>query len=104
MVPVDVDGQISHFCSQGFVIREVVNKVSVRDKTSSPQHSRNSYSSGALIRIDFHPETAEKIAPHCMARLDLANCMTALFMWSELQYIVKLDTKVFFKRTFEGVF
>ena len=83
MVPVDVDGQISHFCAQGFVIREeilvnkseksdhppqqepwcfveVVNKVSVRDKTSSPQHSRCSYASGALIRIDFHPEMAEK--------------------------------------------
>ena len=53
---------------------EVVNKVSVRDKTSSPQHSRCSYASGALIRIYFHPETAEKIAPHCMARLDLDNC------------------------------
>ena len=76
-------GQISHCCSQGFVIREqilvnkseksdhppqqepwcfveVVNKVSVRDKTSSPQHSRCSYASGALIRIYFHPETAEK--------------------------------------------
>ena len=39
---------------------EVVNKVSVRDKTSSPQHSRCSYASGALIRIYFHPETAEK--------------------------------------------
>ena len=39
---------------------EVVNKVSVRDKTSSPQHSRCSYASGALIRIDFHPEMAEK--------------------------------------------
>ena len=83
MVPVDVDGQISHFCSQGFVIREqilvnksdksdhphqretwclveVVNKVIVRDKTSGPQHSRCSYASGALIRIYFHPETAEK--------------------------------------------
>ena len=66
MVPVDVDGQISHFCSQGFVpwwqilvnkseksdhpqqrepwcFVEVVNKVSVRDKTSSPQHSRYSW-------------------------------------------------------------
>ena len=53
---------------------EVVNKVSVRDKTSSPQHSRCSYASGALIRIYFHPETAEKIAPHCMVRLDLDNC------------------------------
>ena len=31
--------------------------------------------------------------------------MTALLMWSKLQYIVKLDTKVvFFKRTFEGIF
>ena len=39
---------------------EVVNKVSVRDKTSSPQHSRCSYASGALIRIYFHPETAKK--------------------------------------------
>ena len=39
---------------------EVVNKVSVRDKTSSPQHSRCSYGSGAHIRIYFHPETAEK--------------------------------------------
>ena len=57
---------------------EVVNKVSVRDKTSSPQHSRYSYGSGALIRSDFHPETAEKIAPHCMARLDLANCISLM--------------------------
>ena len=83
MVPVDVDGQISHFCSQGFVIREqilvnksdksdhphqrepwcfveVVNKSEHERKTSSPQHSRCSYASGALIRIYFHPETVKK--------------------------------------------
>ena len=31
--------------------------------------------------------------------------MTALLVWSKVQYTVKLDTKlVFFKRTFEGVF
>ena len=35
MGPVDVDGQISHFCSQGFVIREqiLVNK---SDKSDHP--------------------------------------------------------------------
>ena len=35
MVPVDVDGQISYFCSQGFVIREqiLVNK---SDKSDHP--------------------------------------------------------------------
>ena len=97
MVPVVVDGQISHFCSQGFVIREqilvnkseksdhphqrepwcfveVVNKSEHERKTSSPQHSRCSYASGELIRINFHPKTAKKMAPHCMARLDLVNC------------------------------
>ena len=90
--------QISHFCSQGFVIREqilvnkseksdhphqrepwsfveVVNKSEYERKTSSPQHSRCSYASGELIRINFHPKTAEKMAPHCMARLDLVNCI-----------------------------
>ena len=49
-------------------------KVSVSEIKSIPQHSLRPYASGALIRIDFHPETAEKIAPPCMARLDLANC------------------------------
>ena len=32
------------------------------------------YASGALIRIYFHPKAAEKMAPPCMARLDLVNC------------------------------
>ena len=50
-------------------------KVSVSKIESIPQHPLCPYGSGALIRIDFHPETAEKIAPHCMARLDLANCI-----------------------------
>ena len=49
-------------------------KVSVRDKTSNPQQARCPYASGALIRIYFHPQTAEKMAPPCMARLDLVNC------------------------------
>ena len=49
-------------------------KVSVSEIKSIPQHPLCPYGSGALIRIDFHPETAEKIAPHCMARQDLANC------------------------------
>ena len=53
---------------------EVVNKSEHERKTSSPQHSRCSYASGELIRINFHPKTAEKMAPHCMARLDLVNC------------------------------
>ena len=56
-------------------IVEVVNKSEHERKTSSPQHSRCSYASGELIRINFHPKTAEKMAPHCMARLDLVNCM-----------------------------
>ena len=50
-------------------------KVSVSEIKSIPQHPLCPYGSGALIRIDFHPETAEKIAPPCMARLDLANCI-----------------------------
>ena len=29
----------------------------------------------ALIGIDFRPETAEKIAPPYMARLDVDNCI-----------------------------
>ena len=33
------------------------------------------YGPGTLIKIDFHPETAEKIAPPCMARLDVDNCI-----------------------------
>ena len=49
-------------------------KVSVRDKTSSPQQAQCPYASGALIRINFHPQTAEKMAPYCMARLDMVNC------------------------------
>ena len=56
-------------------IVEVVNKSEHERKTSSPQHSRCSYASGELIRINFHPKTAEKMAPHCMARLDLVNCI-----------------------------
>ena len=55
-------------------------KVSVSEIKSIPQHPLCPYGSGALIRIDFHPETAEKIAPHCMARLDLANCISRPFM------------------------
>ena len=58
-------------------IVEVVNKSEHERKTSSPQHSRCSYASGELIRINFHPKTAEKMAPHCMARLDLVNCTSA---------------------------
>ena len=49
-------------------------KVSERDKTSSPQQARCPYTSGELIRINFHPQTVEKMAPPCMARLDLVNC------------------------------
>ena len=37
-------------------------------------HSWHSYGLGPLIGIYFHPLTAEKIAPPCMARLDVANC------------------------------
>ena len=43
-------------------------------KTSSLQHSLCLYGSGALIKIDFYPQTAEEMAPPCMARLDLDNC------------------------------
>ena len=32
------------------------------------------HGSGALIGIDFHPQTAEKMAPPCMAGLDAPNC------------------------------
>ena len=60
-------------------IVEVVNKSENERKTSSPQHSRCSYASGELIRINFHPKTAEKMAPHCMARLDLVNCSNLQF-------------------------
>ena len=35
-------------------------KVSVREIKSIPQHSMCPSASGALIRIDFHPETAKK--------------------------------------------
>ena len=49
-------------------------KVAPGGKTSSLQPSLCLYGSGALIRIDFHPQTAEKMAPPCIARLDLVNC------------------------------
>ena len=38
------------------------------------QHFRALYDSGTLIRIQFGPQTAEKLAPPFWARLDVANC------------------------------
>ena len=46
----------------------------VRQKPSSLYQAPCSGASIALIGIDFRPETAEKIAPPCMARLDVDNC------------------------------
>ena len=37
---------------------------------SSPE----AYEHRELIRNNFHPKTAEKMVPHCMAQLDLVNC------------------------------
>ena len=65
---------------------EVVNKSEHERKTSSPQHSRCSYASGELIRINFHPKTAKKMAPHCMARLDLVNCISQILSSVFLRY------------------
>ena len=39
--------------------------------TLFPQHSLCSYTSGALMGINFHPQMAEKMDPSCMARLDM---------------------------------
>ena len=61
-------------------------KVSVRDKTSSPQQAQCPYASGTLIRINFHPQTAEKMAPHCMVRLDLVNCSSTFLSTLQLNY------------------
>ena len=33
-----------------------------------------SHNPGALIGIDFHPESAEKMAAPCVVRLDMDNC------------------------------
>ena len=52
--------QIIFITIQFVSLNNFVNKSEHERKTSSPQHSRCSYSSGALIRIYFHPETAEK--------------------------------------------
>lgn len=43
--------------------------------TPFPQHSLCSYTSGALMGINFHPQMAEKMAPSCMARLDMDICI-----------------------------
>ena len=56
-------------------VNEGQKKLFLVVKTSSPQHSLCLYGSGALIGIDFHPQMAEKMAPPCMARLDLDNCI-----------------------------
>ena len=39
------------------------------------QHFRALYDSGTLIRIQFGPQTAGKLAPPFWARLDVANCI-----------------------------
>ena len=46
----------------------------VRQKPSSLYQAPCSGASIALIGIDFRPETAEKIAPPCILRLDVDNC------------------------------
>ena len=46
----------------------------MRQKPSSLYQAPCSGASIALIGIDFRPETAEKIAPPCILRLDVDNC------------------------------
>ena len=43
-------------------------------KKSSLLHPRCLYGSGALIGINFDPQTAEKTGPPCLAILDVENC------------------------------
>ena len=43
--------------------------------TPFPQHSLCSYTSGALMGINSLSQMAEKMAPPCMARQDLVNCI-----------------------------
>ena len=42
-------------------------------KKSSLLHPRCLYGSGALIGINFDPQTAEKMGPPCLAILDVQN-------------------------------
>ena len=56
-------------------VLELNKKVIVRQNPCSLYQAPCSGASIALIGIDFRPETAEKIAPPCMARLDVDNCI-----------------------------
>ena len=70
----------------------------VRQKPSSLYQAPCSGASIALIGIDFRPETAEKIAPPCIARLDVDNCITTeinciLLLYSESKGTRRLSGK-----------
>ena len=64
----------AHWAAEAVCMCRAKKEVAPGGKTSSLQHSLCLYGSGALIRIDFHPQTAEKMAPPCIARPDLVNC------------------------------
>ena len=61
MSPVSAQIYLKYSRSSGIIVTVWgKTKVAGGEKTCSLYYSRHSYGLGTLIRIDFHPETAEK--------------------------------------------